>query len=257
VPFMPGRTALLVASFLAGLSLLGCTRMDEDQNGIDPPALNPSPVERVTLHVVAPTTLNVRLVAVYQIGIWLGLMGGGGTYCGPESDRQPQPGSTRPVHGRASTEVPIELKWDGHEFAGEFFIDRFSPGRCDWGFARLSTSSPAKDSVSLFFERATNYNFDTTHSHGVYDQSPIQSADLWCAPDPSTAPAEHGKMLCTSLEYFQKAPGVVDPRLPARVPKEQREHVPSVNIFPFTKEITLRFHDLEAENRAAALGTGQ
>jgi hypothetical protein len=247
---MRSWAALVSASLATCLSLSGCTRMDEYENGIDPPRVNSSPVERVNLYVVAPAALDVHLVAVYRIGIWLGMFGGGGTYCGPESDRNPPPNAMG--HPLASEEVPIDLKLDGHRYTGEFFIDRFLPGRCHWGFASLNTSSPAKDSVSLYSEYTINYNFDTTHSRGVYDNSPIQSADLWCAPDPSEGPAEHGKMLCTSLEYFQKAPGVVDPRLPARIPKEQREHVPMVNIFPFTKQITLRFHDLEGENRAAA-----
>ena len=229
--------------------------MDEDQNGIDPPLQNPNPVERVKLYVTAPTTLDIHLVADYRIGTWLGMIGGGGTYCGPESDRNPPPDAKG--HVLASKEVPIDLQSDGRGYAGEFFIDRFFPGRCHWRFWSLDTSSPTRDSVSIYSEYTTNYNFDTTHSRGSYDQSPTQSADLWCAHDPSPRPGEKGKMICTSLDYFQKAPGVVDSRLPARIPQEQREHVPRVNIFPFTKEITLRFHDLEAENRALAAEAGQ
>ena len=113
--------------------------------------------------------------------------------------------------------------------------------------------SPARDSISLYSEQPVNYNFDTSHSHGVYDQSPTQSTDLWCRADPGPEGSENGKMLCTSLDYFVVYPGVVANELLARVPIAQREHISSVNIFPFTTSITLRFHDLDAENRAASI----
>lgn len=109
--------------------------------------------------------------------------------------------------------------------------------------------------MSLYSQQTVNYNFDTSHSHGVYDQSATQSIDLWCGADPSPKGSESGKMLCTSLEYFVVYPGVVANELLARVPVAQREHIASVNIFPFTTSLTLRYHDLDAENRAASISS--
>jgi hypothetical protein len=136
---------------------------------------------------------------------------------------------------------------------GEFFIDNFLPGRCHWVFFSLDTLSPAKASVSSYSLEKINYNFDISRSHGIYDQSATQSTDIWCGADPSPKAGENGKMLCTSLDYFVVYPGVVANELLAKVPVAQREHIPSVNIFPFTTSITLRYHDLDAENRAASI----
>jgi hypothetical protein len=61
--------------------------------------------------------------------------------------------------------------------------------------------------------------------------------------------SEKGKTICTFLDYFEEYAGVVSPGLRALVPADQ--NMPMVNVFPFTKSITLRIHDLDAENRAA------
>jgi hypothetical protein len=237
-------------SLIVWLFLPGCSNMGDDSDAVDPPVLNPKPVERVNLDVTAPASLDVHLVAIYEIGHWLGIIGGGGTFCGPESDRNPPPDAMG--HPLPRKEVPIDLKWDGRAYTGDFYIDRFLPGRCHWRFVSLSMTSPVEDFVSLYWEHKNNYNFDTTHSHGVYDESPVQSTDLWCRADPAPKPPEHGKTLCTSLDYFVVYPGVVAHELLASVPVDQRTRSALVNIFPSTTSITLRFHDLDAENRAAS-----
>jgi hypothetical protein len=217
--------------------------MPEDDS-VEPPELNPYPHERVQLYVTAPTSLKVSVGATYEIGTWLGTIGGGGTYCGSRSQRNPGPSDMfQPL---PKITVPIDLKWDGRAYAGEFLIDRFSPGRCHWTFSSLDTLSPARNFVSLYSTSKVNYNFDTSHSNGVYDQSPVQSTDLWCAPDPTPIPTAHGKVICTSFKYFAGFPGIVAPGLLAQVSAEQREHIPLVNIFPDTKTITVHFHDLAA-----------
>lgn len=233
-------TAFASASLLSGLCLPGCSRLGVGE--VDPPQPNPKPLERVSLHVVAPPTLQVRLAASYQIGPGLSAYGGR-PYCGAASVSP------------ATTTVPIVLRWDGRAYTGEFLIDRFLPGRCEWTFARLETLSPARDFVSLYQDSMVKYNFDATHNDGVYAQSPAQSADLWCAPDP--APNGEGKMVCTSLQYFELYPGFVDPKLLASVSAEARAHNPLVHILPSTRSITLRYHDLAVENREARSGAGR
>lgn len=230
-----------------GLLLAACLFLAACANGHDnsvsPPRLNPNPVERVRLTVIAPSTLSVRLVASYQIGTWV-FAYAGGTYCGPKE----YPAHT-PLPTRTRT-IPINLKWDGNSYTGEFLIDRFLPGRCRWGFSSLDMVSPAKTFLSRYEERAIQYNFDTTHSNGLYDQSPAQQTDLWCGADPGP-PSEHGRMLCTSLDYFAIYPGAVANELLAKVPVNLRARTPEVNILPSTRSITLRYHDLAAENHAA------
>lgn len=233
-------TAFASALLLAGLGLPGCSRLSVGE--VDPPQPNPKPVERVILHVIAPPTLEVRLAASYQIGTGLSAYDG----------RRPCGAASAPP---ATTTVPIDLRWDGRAYAGEFLIDRFLAGRCEWTFARLETLSPARDFVSLYQDSMAKYNFDATHNEGVYAQSPAQSADLWCAPDP--APNGEGKMVCTSLQYFQLYPGFVDPKLLASVSAEARAHNPLVHILPSIRSITLRYHDLALENREASSALGR
>lgn len=226
------------------LSLGGCTNGHD--SSVSPPRLNPNPVERVHLTVIAPATLRVNLVASYQIGTWV-FAYAGGTYCGPKE---------YPPHTRLPTRtVPIPLRWDGHVYTGDFLIDRFLPGRCRWGFSSLDMVSPAKTFLSRYEEHAIKYNFDTTHSDGLYDQSAAQHTDLWCGADPSPS-NEHGKILCASLDYFAIYPGVVSNELLAELPIDDRARSPEVNIFPFTRSVTLHYHDLAAENRAAASSPG-
>jgi hypothetical protein len=231
------------ASLIACLSLAGCT----NDESVDPPKQNEHAKQRVQLHVTAPAGLNLRVGATYRIGFWLGMFGGGGEYCGPDVHTPPD----AKMHPRPGVTVPIDLRWDGRAYEGEFYIDRFLPGRCHWRFFNLDTLSPANDSVSRYSEYKTNYNFDASHSRGAYDESPIQSTDLWCGADPSPRESENGKMLCTSLNYFVLYPGIVSNELLASVPVDQRDHEPNVNLFPFTKSVTLRYHDLDAENRDA------
>ena len=246
LPCMERTNSVIFVTLVASIAVSGCTKMND--HSVTPPQLNPHPVQRVQLYVQAPPDLKVRVGADYRIGFWLGMLGGGGEYCGPDVDAPPN----AIVHERPGITVPIELKWDGSGYQGEFFLDHFLPGRCHWRFLALDTLSPAKDSVSTYFEFAPNYNFDTSHSRGVYDQSAAQDTDLWCGHDPSPNVGERGKPLCTSLDYFVLYPGTVSNELLATIPVDRRDRKPSVNIYPFTKSVTLRYHDLEAENRAAA-----
>jgi hypothetical protein len=234
------------ACLVSWFSVASCTNADD--SAVDPPERNPHPTQRVALNVSAPPSLKIRLGADYRVGTWLGVFGGGGEYCGPDVHARPD----EVGHALPGTTVPIDLKWNGSAYEGAFFLDNFLPGRCHWRFFSLDTLSPANGSVSLYEEYATKYNFDTSHSHGVYDQSPAQSVDLWCAADPSPDAPESGKMLCTSLNYFAVYPGVVANELLATVPVAQREHTSLVNMFPFTSSVTLHFHDLDADNRTAS-----
>ncbi len=243
-----GRNILPGFPLITCLSLAACG----PTTSVDPPELNPHPTQRVTLYISAPESLKVRVGANYSVGHWLGLFGGGGEYCGPDVNAPPDAPRTHPVPGVI---VPIDFKLGADGLEGEFFMDHFRPGRCHWTFSSLDTLSPAKAFVSLYSEQTVNYNFDTSHSHGVYDQSATQSTDLWCGADPSPEGNVHGKMLCTSLDYFAVYPGVVANELLAKVPVAQREHVALVNMFPFTTSITLRYHDLDAENRAATISS--
>jgi hypothetical protein len=126
----------------------------------------------------------------------------------------------------------------------------FDQGRCHWTFSSLDTLSPKRDSVSSFNRERTSYNFDTTPYGNTYDQSSVQEADLWCGVDPSPREGEKGEMLCTSLEYFVLYPGTVANELIENIPLSQIYNRSSVNLFPFTTSVTLRYHDLAAENRA-------
>jgi len=221
---MCARSVLAGAYLNVWLTLAGCTVGDDAL--VDPPEHNPHPTQRVKIHVTAPPSLQVRIGADYRVGTWLGMMGGGGTSCGPDVHARGDAVS----HALPGTTVPIDLKRVGSDYEGEFFIDNCLPGRCHWGFFSLNTLSPAEDSVSLNSQQTVNYNFDTSHSHGVYDQSAAQSTDLWCGADPSPEGRENGKTLCTSLNYFVVYPGVVANELLASVPIAQRDHTALVNI---------------------------
>jgi hypothetical protein len=58
-------------------------------------------------------------------------------------------------------------------------------------------------------------------------------------------------MLCTSLGYFVTYPGSVASELVSKMPTSRLYNQPRINLFPFTTSVTLRYHDLAAENRAA------
>jgi len=128
-------------------------------------------------------------------------------------------------------------------------------GVSNWTFVSLNTLSPAQYSVADFRLERTNYNFDTSKSGNYYDQSPVQEADLWCALNPSRTEDERGKMFCTSLLYFMLYPGTVASELVAKTPVDRIFNRPEVNPFPDTTSVTLRYHDLAAENRAAITET--
>jgi hypothetical protein len=238
------KDSLVLLPLVVGIAVSGCTKMND--HAVDPPELNPHPVQRVQLYVSAAPSLKVRVGADYRIGSWLGLFGGGGEYCGPDVDAPPD----AIMHERPGTTVPINFNWDGSGYRGEFFIDRFLPGRCHWTFSSLDTLSPTWDFVSSFNQERTNFNFDTAPYGNTYDQSPVQEADLWCGLDPSPREGETGKMLCTSLKYFVLYPGTVANELIENIPVSQIYNEPRVNLFPFTTSVTLRYHDLAAENRA-------
>jgi hypothetical protein len=239
-----GRNILPGFSLIACLWLAAC---DGPTTSVDPPDLNPHPSRGVTLYVSAPESLKVRVGASYHVGHWLGIFGGGGEYCGPDVNAPPDAPRSQPVPG---VTVPIDFKLGAHGLEGKFFIDRFLPGRCHWTFSSLDTLSPTWDFVSSFNQERTNFNFDTTPYGNTYDQSPVQEADLWCGLDPSPREGEKGKMLCTSLEYFVLYPGTVANELIENIPVSQIYNEPRVNLFPFTTSVTLRYHDLAAENRA-------
>ena len=159
------------------------------------------------------------------------------------------PGPNSVSTRRPSVDVPLDLKWDGQRYVGEFYIDQFWPGRCHWEFGNLMMTSPAITRVTRSSDYTVNYNFDSSRSRGIYDQSPDQNTDIWCGADPSPPDGEKSKTVCISLGYFEDSAGVVSPELRALIPAEQNS--PMVNVFPFTKSITLRIHDLAAENRTA------
>jgi hypothetical protein len=237
-------------NILPGFSLLACLSVAayEPTTSVDPPELNPRPTQGVTLYLSAPESLKVRVGANYSVGHWLGVFGGGGEYCGPDVNAPRDAPMSQPV---PRVIVPIDFKKSGaHGLEGKFFIDHFRPGRCHWTFSSLDTLSPVQDFVSSFSRERTNYNFDTTSYGNTYNQSPVQEADLWCGLDPSPRESEKGKMLCTSLEYFVLYPGTVANELVANIPVSQIFNS-RVNLFPFTATVTLRYHDLVAENRAA------
>jgi hypothetical protein len=235
-------------NILPGFSLIACLSVAAcgPTTSVDPPELNPHPSQGVTLYVSAPESLKVRVGASYRVGHWLGLFGGGGEYCGPDVNAPPDVPRSHP---EPRVTVPIALKLGAHGLEGKFFIDRFRPGRCHWTFSSLDTLSPAQDFVSSFNQERTNHNFDTTPYGNTYDQSPVQEAELWCGLDPSPREGEKGKMVCTSLEYFVLYPGTVANELVASIPVSQYNRS-QVNLSPFTTSVTLRYHDLVAENRA-------
>lgn len=169
---MYAHNILAGACVMISLALAACTNGDDVS--VDPPKLNPRPSQHVKLNVIAAPSLNVRVGASYRIGFWLGLLGGGGEYCGADV-HAPAGGVSHP---RPGTTVPIDLKWDGRGYEGEFYIDHFLPGRCHWRFFSLDTLSPVNGSVSLYSEYTTKYNFDTSHSHGAYDQSAISTMQV-------------------------------------------------------------------------------
>jgi len=92
-------------------------------------------------------------------------------------------------------------------------------------------------------------HYDVRYLDLTTDQSPDQDTDIWCGADPSPPDGEKSKTICTLLSYFENSAGVVSPELRALIPADQ--NFPMVHVFPFTKSITLRIHDLDAEKRAA------
>ena len=146
---------------------------------------------------------------------------------------------------------PLILSGTAATTKAPFSLITFCPGDATGSFPAWIHCRRQTAVFLLYEEYATKYNFDTSHSHGVYDQSPTQSVDLWCAADPSPDPPESGRMLCTSLDYFVVYPGSVANELLATVPVAKRVNTSHVNMFPLRHRHT-SIHDLDAENRTAS-----
>ncbi|HET7176732.1 MAG TPA: hypothetical protein VFK21_12085 [Gammaproteobacteria bacterium] len=233
---------VVVILFVSALIGDGVRRNVSDDTPLASPQLNPHPVERVKLYVVAPSNLNVSLGVEYSVGMWASPRGGS-AYCGPYSDTIFEGKAPLP----ARIMVPVPLKWDGSAYEGEFSVDHYFPGTCHWGFTGLDTLSPVKGFVFL---EGVKYSF-SVEGDAIHNRPATEGIDLWCGVDPSAMPGQHGEMICTSLHYFAGYPGVVASELLAKVSAEHHVHMDFPDVVPYMETVTLRYHDLAAENRAA------
>jgi hypothetical protein len=231
-----------LSSFLAlvaMLPLLACNRTApsaDNPDGVDPPKENPHPTQIIKVRVVAPSSLKISLYESYYAPSYQGTAGlAGPGLC--SRDR------TKPVPSGHLKRVPVSLTREEGSYSGVFIVDRFLPGRCDWGFTGASTQLPG-DSAVIY----------STAPNPAYPHSAEQIADIWCGMDP--APSEPHKTVCSDLSYFAKYSDRVPPSLIAANPSTNGEL--SSNILfvdPTTTSVILRYHDLDAQERAAATST--
>jgi hypothetical protein len=223
-----------VCLMVTGLIACGRSTPSADNlDGVDPPEINPHPMRVFTIHVLAPASLNVSLYENYSAPSGQGF----GSVFGPGlCSKDP----TKPVPPGHSMKVPIHLTGSNGDYIGSFMADRFSPGRCEWGFFGISSN----------FKEDTPVLYSSGPPIPAYPHGPEQVADIWCGDNP--IPTEPLKFICTDFTVFAKyTKGLPESLLAAHPHIVSRGPESIISMDDTTKSIVLRYHDLAAEAGAA------
>jgi hypothetical protein len=235
---------MAVATCLTLIGLMACARTAstaDNPDGVDPPEVNPHPKQIVTIRVLVPSSLKVALSEEYIAPSGRGF----GSAFGPGlCSKQKDPNKPGIAAGH-SMPVPIALTGRDGDYIGTFTVDRFLPGRCEWGFMGLRSN--LKEDTPVLYGPGDPI---PTSPHG-----PEQVADIWCADNP--IPTEPSRFICTSLMFFEKfTKGLPEELIAAHPHDVSRGPENIIFMDDTTKSIVLRYHDLKAEAEAARSKSG-
>lgn len=223
---------LMLAMMLACSAALPMGAPDADNpDGVDPPQINPHPTQTIEVQVVAPSSLKISLYEEWSAPVWRGVASlAGPGLCSKDPEKPVPPGHFK--------RFPIALTRRSGLFRGIIVVDRYFPGRCDWGFVGVAADFSA-DSPPLIYSTSPNPS---------YPHQAEQIADIWCGTNPITT--ERDKFVCGDLSYFAKYSHQVPASLIAANPSPNGK-LPSSILFvdSTTRSVLLRYHDLSAALR--------
>jgi hypothetical protein len=242
----PGKLGL-VAIVLSTLALLafinpirdsGTASSPDNPDGVDPPEENPLARGIVHLQVIAPASIHVSLYEDYYAPSGRGF----GSAMGPGLCTKNYDPNKPGLSAGHSRQIPIVLTGNNGVLSGTFTTDRFSPGRCEWGFFGISSN----------FKEDTPVLYSPGGPVPAYPHGPEQVADIWCGDNPISS--EQSKYICASFQFFaQYTKGLPESLLAAHPYVVSRGAENIVSMDDTTRTVVLRYHDLKSEAIAAGL----
>lgn len=185
----------------------------------DYPTLNPNPSHVVQFLAIVPATLSVDFGLTY-----------GASPIGKSCQREVGLAVTVPLY----LGIPLQLTSSGESYRGQFAIDQFNPGGCDWSFVGVGSS--VKGSVG----GAAVVSHDG-RSFGVADVH----LDIWCVKIPHPVDPKLPE-ICGNLSSLESFQGAVSPQFVTTVPANERGSGSATFIGLNAETITVRFHDIDA-----------
>jgi len=234
-----GVIMLAALALVAFINPIGTTRgivSRDNPDGVDPPVLNPHPQQIVSIHVLVPSSLKLSLFENHIAPTGRGF----GSAFGPGLCRREHDPNKPGVSAGHSMPVAIALTGSNGDYTGTFVVDRFIPGRCEWGLVGIGSN----------FKEDTPVLYSPGGAIPISPHGPEQIADIWCGDNP--IPTEPSRFICTSFMFFAKfSKGLPDSLLAAHPYVVSRGVESIVFMDDTTKSVVLRYHDLEAEAKAA------
>jgi hypothetical protein len=136
--------------------------------------------------------------------------------------------------------VPIPLIGSNGDYSGTFTVDRFLPGRCEWGFMGVASN----------FKEDTPVQYLYGSPNPAYPHGPEQVSDIWCGDNPVVT--EPSRFICTDFTVCAEGTEGRPESLLAAHPHKVSDGPSSIiSMDDTTKSIVLRYHDLRAEAEAA------
>jgi hypothetical protein len=224
-----GYLHILMALRIAAAA--GCIQESKYKNvepgDADYPVVNPHPVDNIDLKVIIPATIAVRLFQGYHSQV-----GGGSVERGHRCESVQ---TFTQIRSNYYVEPPLELTQTGPDvLSGQFIVDRYLPGQCDWGFAGawygIINGAPAR---AVLLVNKSRVDIWCIHSRKRDPKLPVACSDIL---DLRSQFSE--EVSAETTESIVAAGKKVAPLL---------DHAPGI------RDLVIQFHDLNAAGQDLAL----